>query len=342
MACVGTRGGAAAPSGLRHTLKVLFLFAGWYALNVQYNMVNKKVLNVLPLPWLVAVAQLGVGVLYCSLVWIARVRPFPLKTIRGAGLRAVVPIGLCHGLGQCATVLSLCAGAVSFTHIVKALEPFFSAIVSAVASGVILAPRVYATLVPVVAGVSVAVAKELSFSWLSFGTAMFSNLAFAMRAVYSKIAMGNASVGLSAPNLYGIVTLVAFIAMAPVALIAEGAKMRETWAAATVSTGVSAVTGVPSTDLAWKVALSGLYHYLNNEVMYLVLGEVHPITLAVGNTLKRTVLIVASLIVFRHPITPTAAVGSAVAMVGVLVYSLTKAHYDKLAAAGASDTAKRV
>jgi solute carrier family 35 protein E1 len=88
--------------------------------------------------------------------------------------------------------------------------------------------------------------------------------------------------------------------------------------------------------LAKKVAMSGLFHYLNNEMMYLVLGEVHPITLAVGNTLKRTVLIVASLIVFRNPITPTAAVGSGVAMAGVLVYSLTKAHYDKLAIAAAA------
>ena len=172
LVCADTRGGAAA-GGLGHTIKVLGLFALWYALNVQYNMINKKVLNVLPLPWLVAVAQLGVGVAYCAVIWLLRIRPFPSAALKpgGGGLRALAPIGLCHGLGQCATVLSLCAGAVSFTHIVKALEPFFSAIVSAVASGVILAPQVYATLVPVVAGVSVAVAKELSFSWLSFGTA---------------------------------------------------------------------------------------------------------------------------------------------------------------------------
>ena len=325
-----SRGGAVTTNGgLRHTIKVLLLFAAWYALNVQYNMVNKKVLNMLPLPWLVAVAQLAVGVVYCGILWATRLRPFPLGSLSTTDWKAIFPIGICHGAGQCATVLSLCAGAVSFTHIVKALEPFFSALVSAVASGVILAPQVYAALIPVVGGVSVAVAKELSFSWLSFGTAMFSNLAFAMRAVYSKLAMGNASLGLSAPNLYGVVTLTAFIVMTPIALVMEVPKFRNIWAAA-----VSEEALAPTTPkiLATKVLLSGLFHYLNNEMMYFVLGEVHPITLAVGNTLKRTVLIVASLIVFQNPITPTAAVGSTVAMLGVLVYSLTKAHYDKKAA----------
>lgn len=38
--------------------------------------------------------------------------------------------------------------------------------------------------------------------------------------------------------------------------------------------------------------------------MYLALGSVHPVTLAVGNTLKRVFIIVASLLVFRNPITP--------------------------------------
>ena len=64
--------------------------------------------------------------------------------------------------------------------------------------------------------------------------------------------------------------------------------------------------------------------------MYLALSNVHPITLAVGNTLKRVVVIVASLIVFRNPITPVAALGSAIGIGGVLLYSLTKAHYDRL------------
>ena len=50
--------------------------------------------------------------------------------------------------------------------------------------------------------------------------------------------------------------------------------------------------------LALNVLLSGLFHYLNNEVMFLALDNVHPITLAVGNTAKRVFIIVASLVRF--------------------------------------------
>ncbi|CAM9284859.1 unnamed protein product, partial [Phaeothamnion confervicola] len=78
-------------------------------------------------------------------------------------------------------VLSLGAGAVSFTHIVKAAEPLFTALFSAAFLKQYFHPLVYATLLPVVAGVSLASMKELSFSWLALGTAMGSNVASAMR-----------------------------------------------------------------------------------------------------------------------------------------------------------------
>lgn len=351
------RGGENSPSssGVAHTAKVASLFGLWYALNVVYNIGNKKVLNALPLPWLVAVAQLGVGALYALAAWASGLRDKPW----GAGaprLQPLATVGLWHGVGQVATVLSLGAGAVSFTHIVKALEPFFSALVSAVVSREVLRPPVYATLLPVVGGVSLAVATELSFSGWAFGTALASNVAFALRAVLSKGAMAQlnangAAAGveggpnggqavqrvrtLSAPSVFGVVTWAAFAAMLPLALAVEGRGAVAAWARAAASLGQSPGSGAGgagggSAALARQVFLSGLFHYLNNEVMYLVLAQVHPITLAVGNTLKRVVIIGVSLLVFRNPISPVAAAGSAVGVGGVLLYSLTKAHYDKL------------
>ena len=64
------------------------------------------------------------------------------------------------------------------------------------------------------------------------------------------------------------------------------------------------------------------------QVMYLALGSVHPTTLAVGNTMKRVFIVVTSLVVFKTPISNLGIVGSAIAVGGVLVYSLTKQHYD--------------
>jgi solute carrier family 35 protein E1 len=225
-------------------------------------------------------------------------------------------------------MMSLGAGPVSFTHIVKALEPFFSAMVSALLLGQWMPLPVYLTLLPVVGGVGYACLKERSFSWLAFGMAMLSNLSFALRAVLSKVAMTTAkeqteatTANLTPPNVFGLVTLTAFMISVPLTVMGEGRNILPSLS--------RALEQQEAASLAQAVLLSGLFHYLNNEVMYLALGSVHPVTLAVGNTMKRVFIMVASVMVFRNVITTQAAVGSCVGIGGVLLYSLTKQYYEK-------------
>jgi solute carrier family 35 protein E1 len=226
-------------------------------------------------------------------------------------------------------MVSLGAGAVSFTHIVKALEPFFSALVSALVFGKWMKPQVYATLIPVVGGVGYACLKERNFSWLAFNTAMGSNVAFALRAVISKTGM-NTYIGdnMNSVNLFASVTIAAFFISIPIALGLEKTSIIGLWEKAV--SGEEAIT--TSNELMKSVIMSGLFHYLNNEVMYLALGNVHPVTLAVGNTMKRVFIMVASVLVFRNPVSVQAGIGSAIGISGVLLYSLTKQYYEKLEA----------
>jgi solute carrier family 35 protein E1 len=116
---IRVRGGAAA-GGLMERLEIGGYFAAWYALNVVYNIVNKKVLNVLPAPLVVGSIQFGVGALYCMIVWLLKFRPCP--TLTKEGTKAVASVGAYHMLGQLATMIALGAGPVSFTHIVKAVS----------------------------------------------------------------------------------------------------------------------------------------------------------------------------------------------------------------------------
>ena len=234
-------------------------------------------------------------------------------------------------------MISLGAGPVSFTHIVKALEPFFSALVSAIVFGSWMKPQVYATLIPVVGGVGYACLKERSFSWLAFNTAMGSNVAFALRAVVSKSGMNNyIGENMNSVNLFASVTIAAFLLSIPVALGLEKTSMLGMWDKAV--NGAAAVT--TSKELTKSVILSGLFHYLNNEVMYLALGNVHPVTLAVGNTMKRVFIMVASVLVFRNPVSLQAGIGSGVGISGVLLYSLTKQYYEKIEAQEAAAAAE--
>jgi solute carrier family 35 protein E1 len=54
------------------------------------------------------------------------------------------------------------------------------------------------------------------------------------------------------------------------------------------------------------------------------LNEVAPVTHAVTNTVKRVVIIVASILFFKTPVTFLGALGSAVAILGATGYSYAK------------------
>jgi solute carrier family 35, member E1 len=319
-------------------LATVYLFCICFVLFCCLPVVNKRVLNALPAPLTVSVLQFGCGSLVTTLFWKLNIRSPPIlvhnnENSGGSSLLLFLSplraLGLCSTVGQLTAMVSLGAGPVSFTHIVKAMEPFFSAMVSALLLRQWMHPAVYATLIPVVGGVGYACLKERSFSWLAFSMAMMSNLCYAFRAVLSKVAMGgdggnNSSIGsnLTPPNVLGLITLQSFWISIPIALIGEGYGIRQLWS--------DAIQHHNSVLLVQEMLLSGLVHYFSNEAMFFCLDSVHPVTFSVGNTLKRVCIMVASVLVFHNDITTQAAVGSVIGIAGALLYSLTKQHYEKL------------
>ena len=264
--------------------------------------------------------QLAVGAVYAHMVWILGLRTRP--AVHDTARTALRRVGVWHAVGHLATTMSLGAGPVSFTHIVKAMEPLFSATAAAVLLKQWMPLPVYVTLLPVVGGVGYACLQERSFSWLAFGMAMVANVSFALRAVLSKVAMA-LSLQLTPPNAYALITMAGLVTSLPLVLLGEGRTLR--------SSLHTALQHQPAVALLRGIFLSGLYLHLSNEVMFLALGAVHPVTLAVGNTMKRVFVMMASVVVFRNVVTTQAAVGSAVGIGGVLLYSLTKQYYEKQA-----------
>jgi hypothetical protein len=104
---------------------------------------------------------------------------------------------------------------------------------------------------------------------------MLSNLAFASRAVYSKAQMDKpVGENLGAANLYGILTIFAFLLSMPFFLYYELPKLGAAWAAAVAAKG---------SFWMWRqLFLDGLYYYAYNEVAFFTLSQVNPITHAIG------------------------------------------------------------
>lgn len=169
------------------TPAVLACFALWYVLNVVYNYANKKALTVLPLPYLMAAAQIGAGGVHVLAVWLLGFRSPPKLERRE--LIALIPVGMYHGIGQLVTVLSLGAGSLRFVNVIKALEPFFTVILAMIYVPADIVPLpVLLTLVPLVGGVAiVSSAENMEFGWLCCACAMGSNVFFSLRAVLSKV-----------------------------------------------------------------------------------------------------------------------------------------------------------
>jgi len=302
--------------GLMESLQVGGYFALWYLFNIAYNIYNKQALNAIDYPWSIATIQMATGILYFAPLWLLGIRKAPKLNM--SELKTLFPIALCHTGVHVGAVIALGAGAVSFAHIVKASEPVVTCALNAVLLGQILPVKVYATLIPIIAGVGIASMKELSFTMLALASAMLSNVSSAARGVLSKKTMSGKQLGenLDAQNLYAVLTAISTCVLIPITLALEGTGFF------TAFKGVVAKGDFTNKALATLMFLSGATYYAYNEVAFLALGKVNPVTHAVGNTIKRVVIIVASVIAFKTPMSTGSIIGSSIAIAGTLLYSL--------------------
>jgi solute carrier family 35 protein E1 len=300
------------------TGKVLFFFLLWYVINVIYNDTNKTVLKVLNLPWIVSCLQLGIALpIYVFPMWLSGLRKAPKLSM--ANVMTILPQALIHGIGQCVTVMSLGAGSLAFVNVVKSLEPLFNVVFGAIFMNDVLPWQVNACLLPVIGGVALASAADLSFTWDCFAFAMGSNVAFSLRGVLSKKAMGaEKGENMDAGNMFAVMTTLAFLSVLPIAIALEGPILQAEYRKA-IATGVYS-----ETELLLRILASGISFYLYNEVSMYTLDSVHPITHAVGNTIKRVILILFSVVRFGTPMTTQSAIGSTIAIAGVFAYSVAK------------------
>lgn len=313
--------------------KLAFYLATWYIGNTYYNIYNKRACNALGknphggsnLHWGLAAVQLAVGVLFVIPMWLTGIRPAPQLTVEN--WKELAPVGLFASLSHALSVLSMAVGAVSFGQIVKAGEPVFAAATNAVLLKDIDHPMVYAALLPIIGGVGLASLKELSFTWTALIAASAANQAAALKNVVSKSVMGKPwAKALGSQNTFAVITILALLWTLPMVAIFDvkdaAAVYKQVLAAGTAN------------DAVKYSVLSGLFFYIYNEASFLALARLSPVTHSVANTLKRVLIIVATCVVFKTPISTLGMVGSGVAVLGTLLYSLAKNHFKKDKSAG--------
>ncbi|PWA59499.1 triose phosphate/phosphoenolpyruvate translocator [Artemisia annua] len=220
-----------------------------------------------------------------------------------------------HTLGNFSTNMSLGKVSVSFTNTIKAMEPFFTVILSTIFLGEIPTPWVLTSLVPIVGGVILASLTEVSFNWPGFWSAMSSNLANQSRNVLSKKIMVKKEESLDNITLFSIMTIMCFLLFTPVALLVDGVKFTPAYLQS---------AGLNVKEVYIRSLLASICFHAYQQVSYMILERVSPVTHSVGNCVKRVVVIVASIFFFSTPISLMNSMGTGMALAGVFLYSQVK------------------
>jgi len=298
---------------------IALLLSLWYVANVGFNIVNKQALDVFPYAWTVSVIQLACVVLCSALGWVTGMLNPPSSTSRPISLvRRFTPASFFLALGNGLTSVAFACCSVSFTHVVKTSEPVWMALGNFLITGAVMPRKQVLALLPVMLGVAIASAGELSFTWFGFLAALSSTVCFALRGILSKQLMGKSASNakeMSPLNVFALGSLIALLFTVPVAIAVEGPALVSTH-------GLQLVT----VHTAKLLALTGLSYYAYNAIAFQLLGKLDVVSHAVGNLGKRIFVIGFSVLAFHTPVTARAAIGSLMAIMGSGLYSYVKAR----------------
>ena len=283
---------------------------------------NKKTLAVFPYPWILSWIQIAVGAVFMLVMWKLRIFKPPEGGFTKDMFKALIPTSFYHMVAHVSACASYKFGSVSFMQVVKAGEPAIAVVLLSLFFGRKYSWKVWLTLIPIVGGVAIGSTTEINFSMAAFLCAMTSNVTSALRAATSKDLQ--ADTGLKGINLYGGIAIVSGIMLLPLSLLVEGSQMGAAFAAAPalMSAKGTLLFGIWNAGFMAYLIIGSMFYHLYNQTAYQALGELTPLSHSVANTVKRVVIILASVAVFKNPITPVGQASAAVAILGTFIYSI--------------------
>lgn len=204
--------------------------------------------------------------------------------------------------------------AVSFTETIKSSAPLFTVLISRCILGEATGLYVNLSLIPVMSGLALCSANELSFDIRGFVAAMATNLTECLQNVYSKMLISGDKFKYTPAELQFYTSIASVIVQIPASLFLVD------------------ISGVQkSTDSALFSAfiLNGIFFHFQSITAYVLMDYISPVTHSVANTAKRAFLIWLSVLLFGNPVTMLSGLGTCTVIVGVLLYNKAQ-EYDKL------------
>ncbi|KAM4703295.1 solute carrier family 35 member E2B [Rhinophrynus dorsalis] len=225
-------------------------------------------------------------------------------------------VGLMRFVTVVLGLISLKNVAVSFAETVKSSAPIFTVIMSRLILGEYTGMMVNFSLLPVMAGLALCTATELSFNMVGFSAALSTNIMDCLQNVFSKKLLSGDKYRFSPPELQfytsaaAVIMLIpAWIFMMDLPLIGKGGKrFSYNW------------------DIVVLLLIDGVLFHLQSVTAYALMGKISPVTFSVASTVKHALSIWLSIIIFGNKITSLSAIGTVLVIIGVLLYNKARQH----------------
>ncbi|XP_054577141.1 solute carrier family 35 member E2B isoform X2 [Eptesicus fuscus] len=224
------------------------------------------------------------------------------------------------GLMRFATVVlglvSLKNVAVSFAETVKSSAPIFTVIMSRMILGEYTGLLVNLSLVPVMGGLALCTATEMSFNILGFSAALSTNIMDCLQNVFSKKLLSGDKYRFSAAELQFYTSAAAVAMLVPAWVFFMDLPVL----------GRSGRSFSYTQDVVLLLLTDGVLFHLQSVTAYALMGRISPVTFSVASTVKHALSVWLSIIVFGNKITSLSAVGTVLVMAGVLLYNKARQH----------------
>ena len=195
---------------------------------------------------------------------------------------------------------------VSFAETVKSSAPVFTVVISRFFLGERTSLLVNLSLIPVMTGLALCSAYELSFTLSGFIASLATNLSECFQNVFSKKLLTQERY--SAAELQFYTSVSSFLIQIPSLLFLV--DLSQVWHSIRTEK-----------NLLLTYILGGFSFHCQSYTEYILLSLISPVTHSVANTAKRAFLIWLSVIIFGNPVTTLSWFGTAFVISGVFLYN---------------------
>jgi drug/metabolite transporter (DMT)-like permease len=290
-----------------------------YGSNVGVLLLNKYLLSVygFKFPAFLTLAHmLACSIMSYALAISGTVSLQPVKSRRQFYKIATLAIVFCVAvvLGN----VSLKFIPVSFNQAIGATTPAFTALLAALMLGHRETKSVYLSLVPVIIGIVIASGAEPMFNVVGFCAALTATAARALKSVLQGLMLSDSSEKMDSLSLLLYMAPVATAALVPITLYFEPTALAN-----------ALVLGQTGQGFWPLLVVNAVMAYFVNLTNFLVTKHTSALTLQVLGNAKGVVAVIASVLVFRNPVTFYTVLGYLVTVSGVILYSHAKRQSKK-------------